>query len=128
FVYHLLSQLNIILQYQRRYLTVSESTYLDEIVTVPTLLKVVDTLASPEFVGWRCTGNFDSITICQELELRTLITGLRLLRWHGVKALSGEFLDRLIKKLPSLVGRKMPPPGVSNEERDGTIGNIISLT
>ncbi|KAF3257249.1 SPS-sensor component ptr3 [Orbilia oligospora] len=100
-VYHLISQLNAILQLQRRYMTVSESTFLDEIVTVPTLLKIIDTITKEDFVGWQIASHTDHGLLCRELQLRTIICGLRLLRLHGLKTLDGELLDNLTKKLPS---------------------------
>ncbi|EPS38777.1 hypothetical protein H072_7479 [Dactylellina haptotyla CBS 200.50] len=99
-VYHLVSQLNAILQLQRRYMTVSESTFLDEIVTVPTLLKIIDTITKEDFVGWQIASHTDHGLLCRELQLRTLVCGLRLLRLHGLKTLDGELLDNLTKKLP----------------------------
>ncbi|KAF3909699.1 hypothetical protein AA313_de0208731 [Arthrobotrys entomopaga] len=100
-VYHLISQLNAILQLQRRYMTVSESTFLDEIVTVPTLLRIIDTITKGDFVGWQIASHTDHGLLCRELQLRTLVCGLRLLRLHGLKTLDGELLDNLTKKLPS---------------------------
>ncbi|KAK6333176.1 SPS-sensor component ptr3 [Orbilia javanica] len=99
-VYHLISQLNAILQLQRRYMTVSESTFLDEIVTVPTLLKIIDTITKEDFVGWQIASHTDHGLLCRELQLRTIVCGLRLLRLHGLKTLDGELLDNLTKKLP----------------------------
>ncbi|KAJ6256717.1 hypothetical protein Dda_8584 [Drechslerella dactyloides] len=99
-VYHLISQLNAILQLQRRYMTVSESTFLDEIVTIPTLLKIIDTITKEDFVGWQITSNTDHGLLCRELQLRTIVCGLRLLRLHGLKTLDGELFDNLTKKLP----------------------------
>lgn len=99
-VYHLISQLNAILQLQRRYLTVSESTFLDEIVTVPTLLKIIDTITKEDFVGWQIASNTDHGLLCRELQLRTIVCGLRLLRLHGLKTLDGELFENLTKKLP----------------------------
>ncbi|KAK6349181.1 SPS-sensor component ptr3, variant 2 [Orbilia blumenaviensis] len=100
-VYHLISQLNAILQLQRRYMTVSESTFLDEIVTVPTLLKIIDTITKEDFVGWQIASHTDHGLLCRELQLRTIVCGLRLLRLHGLKTLDGDLLDNLTKKLPS---------------------------
>ncbi|KAF3917849.1 hypothetical protein ABW20_dc0106152 [Dactylellina cionopaga] len=81
-------------------MTVSESTFLDEIVTVPTLLKIIDTITKDDFVGWQIASHTDHGLLCRELQLRTLVCGLRLLRLHGLKTLDGELLDNLINKLP----------------------------
>ncbi|KAK6347187.1 SPS-sensor component ptr3, variant 2 [Orbilia brochopaga] len=81
-------------------MTVSESTFLDEIVTIPTLLKIIDTITKEDFVGWQIASNTDHGLLCRELQLRTIVCGLRLLRLHGLKTLDGELFDNLTKKLP----------------------------
>jgi len=126
-IYTLTRRLNSIFHLQRLYIIASGTTYADEVVSLTVLEKVVSVFGNPDFVGWQKTGASYSGVLCRELQLRTIVSGLRLLRYHGVAVVSNEVLnvDALEKNISQSIIRTTAQRQDDNDIRNSNIGLLF---